>query len=87
MAEDDLAEWAAAHGYFAYELATGLLAGVVITGLLSKEAATKLIDDARIYLSKELPVRAQYIEEIAAKATAHVEVVSAQARRAMDGDD
>lgn len=80
-----MSHWEDSHGLFAYEVATGLLVHQVLTGGMSKLAAIKRIDDARIYLSREKPSRQPLFEQIAAKATAQIEVVVAETDRQMRG--
>ena len=79
--DEKLERWQRAHGWFAYEIASGLLTGLVVSGALSKAAATKLISNTLNHLSKELPDLREELQEIAAKGTAQVEMVSIQADR------
>jgi hypothetical protein len=58
-----------------------MLVGLVAQGVLSKDAGLALIDDARNYLSSEGAVVQSDIDKIAAKATAQLEMLSAQIRR------
>jgi hypothetical protein len=87
VADDSSHDWKTAHGLFAYELASGILTGLVINGILSKDAALALIADTKDYLSRERAAPLQEIEQIAAKATAQVAMLTVQAQRQIDRDD
>lgn len=74
-------DWQRAHGLFAYELATGILVGLVIRGSLSKAAATSLVEEAARYLREGYPALQTMIDEIQAKATAQIEMLAIEAER------
>ena len=73
--------WQTAHGLFAYELASGVLVGLVVSGALSKSAATILISECLGHLSEAFPDLQQELQEIAAKGTGQIEMLSIAAGR------
>ena len=78
-----MGKWQEAHGLFAYELASGALVGLVITGVLTKTAATKLINDSLDHLLDGYPDLEKELRQVAAKATAQVEILAIEADRLM----
>lgn len=79
-------KWERAHGLFGYELASGLIVALVVTGTVSKLAATKLIGDLRDHLCENYPDLKAEFQEIAAKNTGQVELLSVQFDRMMKDD-
>ena len=82
-----LDDWQTAHGLFAYELATGVLIGLVINNTLSKSAAISLIEEAKSYLASGYPSLEKVFDEISAKATAQVSMLSIEGDRLVSRAD
>jgi hypothetical protein len=74
-------QWERAHGWFAYELASGVLTALVLSGTLRKSAANALINDCLNHLSEQHPDLKEELQEIAAKGTAQIEMLSLQSRQ------
>ena len=78
-----MSHWEDTHAMFGYELAMGLLVHQVITGGMSKTAATKLIDGTLSYLVSEKPTQKPLFERIATKAKTQVASLAQEAERQM----
>ncbi len=67
---------------FALRLSADLLSALVVTGTLSKKAATVLVDEGLVSVLASHPEHAQSLREIAATLTAQVELVAIDTTRA-----